>query len=233
MNVAIIAAAGKGSRMGDKRPKQFLELAGIPIIFHTLRAFEQCEAIQQVVLVLPAAEIADFLSIAAKHDLRKLDRVVTGGKTRADSVWRGLQTLRSATTQIVAVHDGVRAFVTPDEISRTVKKAEEVGAAVLVAPVTDTIKQVEGERIRQTLDRRILRRALTPQCFRYDLLRRAFDQADVSDPEITDESVLVERLGVSVALVEGSARNIKITSKEDLVSAEVMLRVNDASIPAS
>lgn len=233
MNVAIIAAAGKGSRMGDKRPKQFLELAGIPIIFHTLRAFEQCEAIQQVVLVLPAAEIGDFLSIAVKHDLRKLDRVVTGGKTRADSVWRGLQTLRSATTQIVAVHDGVRAFVTPDEISRTVKKAEEVGAAVLVAPVTDTIKQVEGERIRQTLDRRILRRALTPQCFRYDLLRRAFEQADVSDPEITDESVLVERLGVSVALVEGSARNIKITSKEDLISAEAMLRVNDASIPAS
>jgi 2-C-methyl-D-erythritol 4-phosphate cytidylyltransferase len=224
MNIAIIAAAGAGTRMASDRPKQFLLLAGTPIIFHTLQRFEQCDSIQEVIVVLPAEESAGFVSLAGKFGLRKVSRVVPGGATRADSVKRGLMAIRSATAEIVAVHDGVRPFVTIDEINSTVAAAQLNGAAILVAPVTDTIKQVNDRSVSGTLDRSGLRRALTPQCFRYELLRRAYQHADVNDPSLTDESALVERLGERVSVVEGSVRNIKITSAEDLVVAEALFR---------
>jgi 2-C-methyl-D-erythritol 4-phosphate cytidylyltransferase len=224
MNVAIIAAAGRGTRMGGERAKQFQELAGIPIIIHTLKAFEQCEVIKEIIVVLAAEESAGFLSLAGKHGLRKVAKVVRGGATRAESVLRGLNAIRSATAGIVAVHDGVRPFVTSEEIARTVAAAQQHEAAILVAPVTDTIKQVQNGQIVQTLSRNELRRALTPQCFRYSLLRRAYDNVDVGNPELTDESVLVERLGAKVAVVEGSWRNIKITQPEDLVIGEALLK---------
>jgi 2-C-methyl-D-erythritol 4-phosphate cytidylyltransferase len=224
MNVAIIAAAGQGARMAGKRPKQFLELAGIPIIFHTLKPFEQCDSIQEIVVVLPAEESAGFLSLAGKSGLRKLSRVVSGGATRAESVSRGLLAIRAATAEIVAVHDGVRPFVTPEEITRTVDAAKETGAAILVAPVNDTVKQVEAGTVAKTFDRSALRRALTPQCFRYELLRKAYEAADVHDPALTDDSFMIERIGIKVATVEGSPRNIKITTEEDLAVAEVLLK---------
>jgi 2-C-methyl-D-erythritol 4-phosphate cytidylyltransferase len=224
MNIAIIAAAGAGTRMASDRPKQFLLLAGTPIIFHTLKPFEQCDSIHEVIVVLPAEESAGFLSLAGKFGLRKVARVVPGGATRADSVKRGLLAVRSATAEIVAVHDGVRPFVTVEEINNTVAAAQLNGAAILVAPVTDTIKQVTDRAVSGTLDRSGLRRALTPQCFRYDLLRRAYQRVDVNDPSLTDESALVERLGEKVVIVEGSARNIKITGAEDLVVAEALYK---------
>ena len=226
MNIAIIAAAGSGTRMASDRPKQFLQLAGTPVIIHTLKVFEQCESINEVILVLPAAESAGFLSLAAKFGLRKMARVVPGGVTRADSVKRGLMAIRAATAEIVAVHDGVRPFVTAEEIDATVAAAQTDGAAILVAPVTDTIKQVNDQRVVQTLDRGGLRRALTPQCFRYELLREAYEHADVNDPSLTDESALVEQLGRPVSIVEGSARNIKITTAEDLIIAEAIHRLH-------
>ena len=226
MNIAIIAAAGAGTRMASDRPKQFLLLAGTPVIIHTLKAFEQCESINEVIVVLPAEESAGFLSMAGKFGLRKVARVVPGGATRAESVKRGLMSIRSATAEIVAVHDGVRPFVTVDEISQTVAAAQTDGAAILVAPVTDTIKHVGDQAVLKTLDRTGLRRALTPQCFRYELLREAYQRADVNNPSLTDESALVEQLGHRVTVVEGSARNIKITTAEDLVIAEVLLKEN-------
>src|SRR6185369_2806374 len=116
MNIAIIAAAGAGTRMASDRPKQFLLLAGKPVIIHTLRVFEECESIDEVIVVLPAAESAGFLSLAGKFNLRKVARVVPGGATRADSVKRGLMAIRTATVEIVVVHDGVRPFVTVEEI---------------------------------------------------------------------------------------------------------------------
>ncbi|MBA3355756.1 MAG: 2-C-methyl-D-erythritol 4-phosphate cytidylyltransferase [Pyrinomonadaceae bacterium] len=222
MNVAIIAAAGQGTRMGGNRAKQFLELAGTPIIIHTLRSFELCDAIQEIILVLPAPDTAGFLAIAEKHRLRKLSQIVPGGTTRAESVLRGLLAVRSA-TEIIAVHDGVRPFVTSDEITKTVKAAEANEAAILTAAVTDTIKEVSNGIVARTLPRKVLRRSLTPQCFRFELLRRAYEQADVLDPDLTDESALVERLGVKVTIVEGSSRNIKITNQEDLVVGEAIL----------
>ncbi len=224
MNTAIIAAAGTGSRMASDRPKQFLHLAETPIIFHALRPFEECDSIQEVIVVLPAEEAAAFLTLAGKRGLRKLSRVVPGGTTRADSVKRGLLAVRPATAGIVAVHDGVRPFVTVEEIENVVAAAESDGAAILVAPVTDTIKQVKGSSVVKTLERGELRRALTPQCFRYELLRKAYEQADVKDPSLTDESALVERIGVAVTVVEGSSRNIKITTPQDLSIAETFLK---------
>jgi len=212
--------------MASDRPKQFLLLAGMPVIFHTLKPFEQCDNIHEVIVVLPAEESAGFLSLAGKYGLRKLARVVPGGATRADSVKRGLMSIRAATAEIVAVHDGVRPFVTVEEIDATIETARADGAAILVAPVTDTIKQVDSERVVKTLDRDGLRRALTPQCFRYDVLRHAYEAADVTDPSLTDESVLVEQLGHTVSIVEGSGRNIKITTAEDLAVAEVLLKVS-------
>ncbi len=223
MNIAIIAAAGTGSRMASDRPKQFLQLAGTPIIFHTLKPFELCDSIQEVIVVLSPEESAGFLAQASKQGLRKLTRVVPGGVTRADSVKRGLMAIRSATAEIVAVHDGVRPFVTVEEINETVEAARRDGAAILATRVTDTIKLVDGDTVVETLARRHLRHALTPQCFRYELLRQAYDQADVTDPALTDESALVERLGHKVTIVEGSPRNIKITTRRDLQIAEAFL----------
>jgi len=224
MNTAIIAAAGTGSRMASDRPKQFLQLAGTPIIFHTLKPFELCDSIQEVIVVLPPEASAAFLAQAGKRGLRKLTRVVPGGVTRADSVKRGLMAIRSATAEIVAVHDGVRPFVTVEEISETVEAARRDGAAILATRVTDTIKVVDGQIVVETLARQNLRQALTPQCFRYDLLRQAYDTANVNDPALTDESALVERLGHKVTIVAGSPRNIKITTPRDLLIAETFLK---------
>lgn len=224
MNVAIIAAAGQGKRLGGKRAKQFLELAGTPVIIHTLKRFEQCAAIQEIFLVLPATDAASFLTLAAKYGLRKLTRVVTGGATRAESVWRGLQSVRAATAEVVAVHDGVRPFVTPEEISRTVEAARKSGAAILTAPAIDTIKEVENGLVRRTLMRTELRHALTPQCFHYALLRRAYESAGDLGADITDCSALVERLGAPITVVEGDPRNIKITRPADIALAETILK---------
>ena len=210
--------------MAGKRPKQFLELAGTPIIFHTLKAFEQCDVIQEIIVVIAAEETAGFLSLAHRHGLQRIPRVVPGGATRAESVLHGLQAVREATAEIVAVHDGVRPFVTPDEIARTVEAAKLEGAAILVSTPVDTMKEVRDGAVVKTLKRAELRNALTPQCFRYKLLRRAYEEADVSDPELTDESSLVERLGVKIVTVEGSSRNIKITRQEDLAVGEAILK---------
>ncbi len=231
MNVAIIAAAGQGKRLGSKQAaKQFLELAGTPILLHTLRPFEHCEVIQEIILVLPAQDTAGFLALAQKAGLRKLAKIVTGGSTRAESVWRGLLAIRPATAEIVAVHDGVRPFVTSGEVAQTVEAAKVHEAAILVAPVTDTIKDVDNGAVVRTHARSQMRRALTPQCFRYELLRRAYEEIDVMDSGLTDDSMIVERLGVRVATVEGNPRNIKITSKEDLAVAEVLFKEMDLGI---
>jgi 2-C-methyl-D-erythritol 4-phosphate cytidylyltransferase len=223
MNFAIVAAAGQGSRFGGDRAKQFVELGGVPVIVHTLRRFEACPEIQHVIAVVPPTEVSAFLELVGRYGLRKLAQVVPGGETRLDSVRRGFEAVRPATAEIVAVHDGARPLVTPDEISRTVTVAAAHGAAILVGPVTDTIKEVGPPGILRTLNRKILRRALTPQCFRYELLRRGLAAAETHAIEITDESMLIEALGEPVQIVEGSANNIKITHRDDIAWAELLL----------
>ena len=225
MNVAIIVAGGKGTRFGGNRPKQFLEINGTPIIVHTLRQFEQAQEIDRVVVAVPAQEVNTFRSAVEDSNLKKVSQVVAGGDTRAQSVKCGLASIEAA--DVVAVHDAVRPLVTPEEIDRVVLAANNSGAAILVAPVSDTIKEVDHNRIIKTVARAQLRRALTPQCFRFDILKRAY--ADLEEIEslridVTDDSFLVERLGVRITIVEGSARNIKITSEEDLAVAKTLLK---------
>ena len=222
MNCAIIAAAGSGTRFGAARPKQFLEIGGKPLIFHTLERFENCADIDEIILVLSENEIENFQKLAENQHFTKLKKVIAGGKTRAESVHRGL-TAVSNKCETVAVHDGARPFVEPEEISATVKKARETGAACLTAKITDTIKRVEGDEIAETIDRETLRRALTPQCFKTEVLRIAFENADLTEA-VTDECFLVEKIGQKIAFVDGSAKNIKITNPEDRLLAEIMLK---------
>ena len=225
MNVAIVVAGGKGTRFGGNRPKQFLELNGAPVIVQTLRQFERASEIQNVIVVLPADQTAGFQSLIKKFDLKKVSHVVAGGETRAQSVRNGLATIGEA--NIVAVHDGVRPVITPDEIDQVVRIANDKGAAILVAPVGDTVKEIEQHRVKRTVPRQNLRRALTPQCFRFEVLRRAYERLpefESSGNEVTDESFLVEQLGVEIAAIEGSARNIKITNHEDLDFAASILK---------
>jgi len=224
MNVAIVVAAGKGTRLGGDRPKQFLELGGVPVIIHTLRQFERSKQINEVITVLPAEDTAGFESVAQKFKLHKAQRVIAGGETRAQSVRNGLNAIAQA--DIVAVHDGVRPLVTPEEIDEVVSAAARSGAAILTAPVADTIKRVNGDRIMQTISRAELRRALTPQCFRFDILKRAYEQLDElesSGSEISDESMLAERLGIEIVSVDGNSRNFKITNESDLALAKSLL----------
>jgi len=223
MNVAIIAAAGSGTRMGGA-PKQFRELAGIPIIIHTLRRFEQAASIGEIIVVVPANGRAQFINLAGQHKLGKLSRIVSGGASRAESVWRGLEAVRPATAEVVAVHDGARPFVTAAEIDKTVHAAQESGAAILSTPAVDTIKEVETGIVVRTLERACVRHALTPQCFHYSLLRRAYEQSLQENMDATDDSAIVERLGVKISVVDGDSRNIKITQPLDLMLAEILLR---------
>jgi 2-C-methyl-D-erythritol 4-phosphate cytidylyltransferase len=185
--------------------------------------FEDCPNIDEIILVLSSGYTEHFQVIAVKYNLRKLTKIIAGGKTRAESVSNALKAINSETAEIIVVHDGARPLVTVEEISATIQKARETGAACLVAAVTDTIKEITGDKILQTIDRSRLRRALTPQCFRYEILRCAFEESN-SLATATDESFLVEKIGVTVSLVEGAARNIKITHPEDFAIAESLLK---------
>ena len=223
MNSAIIVAAGSGARFGSETPKQFLEILGKPLIIHTLERFEDCPAIDEIILVLSVGEITNFQKVIEKYNLKKLAKIISGGSTRSESVLNGLNAVDSQSAGIVAVHDGARPLVSIEEISQTVEKAQETGAACLVAAVTDTIKTVADGKIVGTIDRSILRRALTPQCFRYEILKRAFAENELGEM-VTDECFLVEKLGCQIAAIEGNAQNIKITRREDFIFAENLLK---------
>ncbi|MBK8303546.1 MAG: 2-C-methyl-D-erythritol 4-phosphate cytidylyltransferase [Chloracidobacterium sp.] len=223
MHIAIIVAAGTGSRFSPDQPKQFTHILGKPLLIHTLERFEACPAVDEIVLVLSEAGRLEFEISILKFEISKIRSIVTGGATRAESVKNGLDAIDTATANVVAVHDGARPLVSVDEITRTINKADETGAACLVAEVTDTIKEVCEDVIMGTVDRGKLRRALTPQAFRYDILKRAFENADLGD-NVTDECYLVEKLGVEIVAVEGSSRNIKITRAEDIRFAEMFLK---------
>jgi 4-diphosphocytidyl-2-methyl-D-erithritol synthase len=174
MNTAIIVAAGSGSRIGTDKPKQFLEIHGKPIIVYTLERFASCDAIDEIIIVLPKTEIGAFIQTVRQFSIQKISQIVAGGTTRAESVQNGLNSLNES-AETVAVHDGARPLVTAEEISRTIDAAKKSGAACLVTSVTDTIKEVLDEKIIGTIDRSRLRRALTPQAFRADLLKKAFE----------------------------------------------------------
>lgn len=218
---AIIVAAGSGTRFDPATPKQFLELLGKPVIVHTLEKFQASASVDAIVVVTAKRYVAMLEKLAIEAGITKLRHVVPGGPTRAGSMRNGFDAVDPHSV-IVCVHDGVRPLVTVDEIDRTIDAAVHFAAACLVAPITDTIKTVEYNKITGTVDRSSLRRALTPQAFRYGILRKALEDADLSEA-VTDECLLVERTGVMITTVDGSARNIKITHREDMALAESYL----------
>jgi len=221
-NTAIIAAAGIGSRMQADRAKQLIELGGVPLLVHTLRRFEECGAVDSVILVLQPSLTAEVLALASRHNFTKITRVVAGGAERQDSVYRGLQVITPDTAGVVAIHDAARPFVRPDEIRTVIELAASKGAALLAVPATDTIKQVRSGRVQRTLDRRTIYNAQTPQAFQYSIIREAYDRAFEDGFVGTDDSQLVERIGHRVSVVEGSYTNIKITRPFDLRLAEAI-----------
>ena len=214
---AIIPAGGQGTRMGGTVPKQFQALRGKPILHYTLRALQESELIDSLVLVVPEKELknarADWLERPPV-----VKQVVVGGEKRQDSVFNGYQALPTD-TDIVLVHDGVRPFLSREMIQETIHTAGKFGAAITAIPVHDTLKQVDDSGlVQRTVEREGLWRVQTPQAFRYDLLGEAFRNADSFYG--TDEAALIEHLGQEVRVVDGSEWNLKITRPEDLVLGE-------------
>lgn len=223
---ALVVAAGVGKRMGvHETPKQFLQIASLPILAYTLARFESFQDISQIILVTRQEDIkACWSDIVEKYHFKKVKSIVPGGFSRQDSVYQGLQSVEPE-TEIVVIHDGVRIFVTEDMVFNSIKAAQSCGGAVLAVPVKDTMKRVSKDGfVYETLDRNELWAIQTPQTFNYQLIRFAHERARQDGFYGTDDAVLLERLGFKVKVVEGSYRNIKITIPEDLVLAEMILQ---------
>lgn len=216
---AVIVAAGSASRMGGI-DKVMAPLGGEPMIVRTVRNFQNCDAISEIVVVTRPDLIEPIRKLCAGCE--KLKAVVTGGKSRQESVALGLDAL-SDQVQLAAIHDGARPFADWQLIDRCVRAANTYSAAAPAIPVKDTIKVVEGRIVKSTPDRATLFAVQTPQVFDYDLLRGALTKAEADGAAVTDDCSAVERLGMSIKIVEGDERNIKITTPLDLKIAELFL----------
>ena len=224
-HVAIVLAAGKGSRMKSDIPKQYLILNGKPVLYYALRAFED-SFVDEIVLVTGAGqETYCKQEIVKKYGFTKVSAVIPGGKERYDSVYAGLCECRDC--EYVLIHDGARPFVTEEILKRGLQKVKETGACVIGMPSKDTVKLSDEEGyVKETPNRKCVWTIQTPQIFSYSLIREAHDsirQKDMS--KITDDAMVVEQeTGAKVALAEGSYQNIKITTPEDLDIAEAFLK---------
>jgi 2-C-methyl-D-erythritol 4-phosphate cytidylyltransferase len=222
--VALVPAAGRGLRMGGSVPKQFLSLGGEPLIVQSLRTLQASSVVDQIVLAVPLADV-EYCEheIVSRYGFTKVTKVVAGGDERQDSVRYALAQI-PADTEIVLIHDAVRPFVTQRMIEEVVASARKEGAAIIALPMRDTVKQVRTDgTIERTVDRTPLWLAQTPQAFRRDWIESAHKKAHAEGIRATDDAFLVEWLGYSVAVVEGSGENIKVTRPEDLVIGEAIL----------
>lgn len=214
----IIVAGGSGKRMGGPIPKQFMLVKGKPLLCWTLEAFHAFDPAMPIIAVLPEAQIPIWKALCIGHGFLIDHQVVAGGEERFHSTRNGL----SAVTGIgvVAVHDGVRPLVSKELIARCFAAAEEHGAAIPVVPISSSVRQVEGSGSK-AIDRSTLRAVQTPQCFRVELLRKAFNAP--YDAAFTDEATLVERYGNAIHLVQGEENNLKVTTPVDMKIAELLL----------
>lgn len=222
--VAIVPAAGRGLRMGGSVPKQYLSIGGDPLIVQSLRILQAAPVVSQIILAVPSADIEYCQhEIVLRHRFTKVTKVVAGGAERQDSVRHALAQVPSD-TDIVLIHDAVRPFVTLRMIEEVVAASWKEGAAIIALPMRDTVKQVRTDgMIERTVDRTPLWLAQTPQAFRRDWIETAHRNAHAEGVRATDDAFLVEWLGYSVAVVEGSGENIKVTRPEDLVIGEAIL----------
>ncbi len=227
MIVALIMAAGKGKRMGLPEYKQYLLLGGIPILAITLKRFEESNLIDGIYVVLPEEKLTYSERLLSPFNFKKIIKLIPGGKERQDSVMHGMEELKDDKWEYVVIHDAVRPFVREELIERVIKEGMRYGAAILGVPVKDTIKMVEDKVVITTPEREKLWCSQTPQVFRYDILKKAYEEAKKDGFYGTDDASLVERIGVRVRVVEGSYENIKITTPEDLIIGEEILKRNE------
>ena len=216
---AVIVAAGNASRMGGI-DKVMAELGGDPMIARTVRTFQNCDAIKEIVIVTRPDLIVPITNLCMKYE--KVKAVVAGGASRQESVGLGMNAL-SGKVKLVAIQDGARPLITNAVIDRTVRAAHSYGAAAPAVPVKDTIKVVKGGVVINTPDRATLQAVQTPQVFDFDLLRGALKKAERDGAAVTDDCSAVELMGMSVKIVEGDERNIKVTTPLDLAIAKLLL----------
>ena len=218
----IIPAAGFGERMGSAIGKQFLLLNGRPIIVHTLAQFQRAAVIDEIIVVTREESFPMLETLIAEAGLSKVRRLVKGGERRQDSVANGLAAVNES-CDIVLVHDAVRPFIAQAAIAQVVDAAAAFGAAIVAVRAKDTMKQAGSDgRVEKTLDRSFLWNVQTPQAFRLSILREAYALAASHTAAATDDSSLVEQLGIAPVIVEGSYDNIKITTPEDLLVGELL-----------
>ncbi len=218
---AVIAAAGRGERMGAPINKVYLPLGDRPILLHSLNPFESSGLVDGYAVVVPPDEVAFCRVLLASYRLRKLVAVVAGGPTRQESVAKGLRAF-SEDWELIAVHDGARPLLTLELLEDAIRRASSAGAVVVGVPAKDTVKIVEEGRILETPERSRLYLAQTPQVFRRELLAKAYAEAERTGFQGTDDASLVERLGVPVEVLEGSYENIKVTTPGDLSLARAI-----------
>jgi 2-C-methyl-D-erythritol 4-phosphate cytidylyltransferase len=219
--IAIIPAGGTGRRMGGEIPKQYLLLAGIPILAHTLSAFQRSPLVDEVILAVPEGDIAEVRrAVVERYGFSMVRLVIAGGKERQDSVRNALAHVRDGHA-VILVHDGVRPFVTEDLIARVVAGAKKYGAVSAGVPVRDTVKEAdEAGRVVKTVPRDGLWLTQTPQAFRRGVILAAYERAAADGFYGTDDASLVERTGIPVRMIPGDQDNIKVTTPEDLARGE-------------
>lgn len=231
---ALIPAAGRGRRMGCGVEKQFMQVAGKPLLTHTLACFEAAPGIDRVVVIVPPGREAYCAeAIVAVEGFRKVSRIVAGAETRQRSVTAGFRWI-GEDVDVVVIHDGARPFVSPSLIQTSVDLAYRHGSAIVAVPESDTLKRVSADgTVVETVDRQQLWRAQTPQAFQRSILERALAYAEEHDVDATDEAALVESLSWPVRIVPGSMWNFKVTTPDDLRFAQVLLtRCADGGSPA-
>jgi 2-C-methyl-D-erythritol 4-phosphate cytidylyltransferase len=217
---AIIAAAGMSERFGGDVTKQMTSLCGVPLLIHTLRAYEEADCIHEIVLVAKPCEIPAWEKLVREHGITKITRIVEGGYTRQDSVLNGFEAVHPK-SKYVAIADGARCLTTPAEIKLVCRAAYKYGAATAAHRATDTVKIADKKGfIDSTADRDTVWLAQTPQVFKTKLYRAAVYTALKKNLSVTDDNALIESVGHPVRLVECGAQNIKITTREDLAVAE-------------
>jgi 2-C-methyl-D-erythritol 4-phosphate cytidylyltransferase len=223
--VAIIPAGGVGKRMGGGIPKQYLLLTDIPILAITLRTFQHSPEVDEIVLIVPEADMTEVRqSIVEKYSLSKVGFILSGGAERQDSVQQGLQMLNDE-HEIIVIHDAVRPFVSENLISRAVAAAREFGAVTVGVPAKDTVKKVTAEGwVKKTVAREGLWLTQTPQVFRRSIILAAYKKAAADGFYGTDDAGLVERMGIPVRMIPGENDNIKLTTSEDLLLGECIIR---------
>lgn len=223
--VALIPAAGQGRRMGMGVPKSSLLLGGIPLLKHTLQKFELCTEIEEVIPIVPSEEVPFWeKEIMQKKEMKKVRRIIPGGEERQDSVYLGLQAI-AGEAEIVLIHDGARPFVSPELIKKSLLESENFQAVVTALPAEETVKEVSPRReVVKTLERNSLWIVQTPQIFTYSLIFYAHEVAHKESFIGPDDASLVERLGIPVRVIEGSRLNFKITTPDDLLLGEALLK---------